>query len=166
MLETSGQFPAGVVGAGNHHAEGLFDECQTIRSDPYRFRGKYCTIFFKLMLLDQSEIENSVTENDVTSPALAILRSLYGASTGTVKIQPKLSLADGYTTGLNFPSLSVCLPSSCSASDLGQSIAEVIGSYVIGNNQSIVTIADENFCFTDDQAPPPIDGPTIIVMYE
>ena len=43
--------------------------------------------------------------------------------------------------------------------------SDVIGSYVIAN-QSIVTIADENYCYTEDDSPTSFDGPDIAVMYE
>jgi hypothetical protein len=80
---------------------------------------------------------------------------------GTDRVDPKLSVADAYSHLL--PSVSFCLPSSCSAEDLGQAVAELIGSYVIAN-KSIVTITDEQYCFKESNSPPALDGATITVM--
>jgi hypothetical protein len=77
-------------------------------------------------------------------------------------VEPKLSASDAMAFML--PSFSLCIPSSCSASDLGHSVAKLVGSYVIAN-QSIVTIADENYCYTEDDSPTSFDGPDIAVMY-
>ena len=162
-MESSAQFPAGIVGSGNYHAEGLFDECLSIRASD-RFRGQYCTVSLKPAPVQQSEIINEDSPIPTEySPILDVLRRLFGPSIGTVRVEPKTSGADALNYVL--PSFPLCLPSSCSASDLGQSVAQLIGSYVIAN-QSIVTITDENYCFTqDDQDSPSFDGADIAVMY-
>lgn len=167
MLESSGQLPAGIVGEGSYHAEGLFDECQRARSDPYRFRGKFCTVFLKLAPIGESETifrDSTIEDHESSSSVLFILGRIFGMSLDSTKrIKPKVAKSDIYTTILNYPSLSLCLPSTCSSSDLGHSIAQMVGSYVIGN-QSIVTIADDNLCFTDDQPSSPVDGPVITYL--
>lgn len=168
MLESSAQFPAGVFGAGNYHAEGLFDECLAVRTESNRFKGQYCTVFFRPEPVKQSEItKDSLTENGPTdSPlALAILRQLFGPSVlDAVRVEPKLLPADPSTYIL--PSLSLCIPSSCSASDLGLTVAQLIGRYVIAN-QSIVTIADENYCFvTEEDSSTSFDASDIALMYD
>lgn len=168
VMESSGQLPAGVIGDDSFHAEGSYDECLAVRSDPYRFRGKYCTVFFKMESIGQSETvyQDSIEEHESSHTISFILHRLFGMSLDPIsRIKPKISPSDTYSSILNYPSFSLCLPSSCSASDLGHSIAQMVGSYVIGN-ESIVTVADENLCSTDDQALPAIDGPVIVVLYE
>ena len=75
---------------------------------------------------------------------------------------PRLETADVIT--YVYPSVSLCLPSSCTAQDLGLSVAELIGGYVIDDNYSIVTVADEGFCFSQNDKTPELDGPDIAVM--
>lgn len=169
VLESSAQFPAGVFGAGNYHAEGLFDECLAVRAESNRYRGRYCTIFFKPEPVAGWEILNDelIVDNeriDASASIFEVLNLVFGSSAtnnSRNRVEPKLSGSDAMAFIL--PSLSLCIPSSCSASDLGQSLANIIGSYVIGN-QSIVTIADENYCYTEDNLPVSLDGPDIAVM--
>jgi hypothetical protein len=170
VLESSAQFPAGVIGAGNFHADGLFDECLAVRAESNRYRGQYCTVFFKLEPVERSEIISSEPilvedeRNNTLSSILNIFNQLFGSSEMDVRdrVEPKLSASDAMA--LMLPSFSLCIPSSCSASDLGHSVAKLVGSYVIAN-QSIVTIADENYCYTEDDSPTSFDGPDIAVMY-
>lgn len=164
VFESSAQLPAGIVGIGNYHAEGLFDECLAIRADE-KYKGQYCTVFLKPEPIGFSKLytNEELTEigHNETSPLLAFYQGLFKTSSDIVRVDPKLSNADAST--YIFPSFSLCLPSSCSSSDLGQSVAHLVGSFVIAN-QSIVTITDEHYCFTEDSAKPEFDGPTIAVM--
>jgi hypothetical protein len=80
---------------------------------------------------------------------------------GPDRVDPKVSVADANTYIL--PSTTFCLPSSCSAADLGQAVAELIGSYVIAN-YSLVIVTDEQYCFKESNKPPTFDGATITVM--
>jgi len=167
VLESSAELPAGIIKNGNYHAEGLFDECLSIRSVPERFNGKYCTLFFKGEFTDPSEMiySNEYAKQSKSSSNLVAntLNQLLGWSIDDdVRVKPKISGANIWTLYFNYPSLSLCLPSSCSASDLGVSVANIIGSYVI-SNQSIVTISDESFCFSDDGDSQSFDGPEIVV---
>ena len=166
MFESSGQIPVSVLGEGNRHAEGMFDECLAVRSAPSKFRGKYCTVFFKLAPIVDSQIiqdAESSTENQSGSVVLYVLRQLFGSSAGNRRVEPKLFNPETITIFHNYPSLSICLPSSCSASDLAQSVSQLVGSYVIGD-KSIVTITDDDSCFTDDAADlPPVDS--LVIAY-
>lgn len=160
MLESSAQFPAGVLGNGNYHAEGLFDECLAV-GVPGKFKGQYCSVFFRPEPVNQSKINDE--DPSPNSPILGIFHLLFGTSVGTIRVDPKTSTADAMTSV--YPSIGLCIPSSCRASDLGETIAQMIGSYVIAN-QSIVTVADEGYCHTEDSGKSNFDGPTIAVMYE
>lgn len=164
VFESTGQLPPGLFGAGNVHADGLFDECQAVRAPV--FNGKYCSVYFKPELVDQSEIipppppsyEEQGRGNFITIfQILGILGQLSGAG----RVEPKLAGINSGTYIL--PSISFCLPSSCSSGDLGQAVAQLVGSYVIGN-YSIATVTDEQYCFTDHVDPPSFDGPDITVM--
>lgn len=162
MQESSGQLPPGLFGSFNFQADGLFDECQAIQAPS--FNGQYCKVFFKTASVNQSEIlpQKSTSENEQTGRSNFItIFQLLGRFLATDRVDPKWSVADPYSHIL--PSVSFCLPSSCSAADLGQAVAELIGSYVIAN-KSIVTITDEQYCFKESNNPPALDGATITVM--
>ena len=167
MYESSGQLPPGLFGAGNYHADGLFDECQAVRSSSV-FNGQYCSVYFKPAAVDQSEIipapPSSFEERqEGRSNFITIFQILgiLGQISGADRVEPKLSGINSATYIL--PSISFCLPSSCSAADLGQAVAELVGSYIIAN-YSIVTVTDEPYCFNDNVDPPSFDGPDITVM--
>lgn len=170
MVESSAVLPVGILGGGNYHAEGLFDECLSVRA-PQSFRGKYCSIFFRPEPVRPTEVtqENEGPNNKESlqsgrsSYISSMLRRFFGPSVGEVKVEPKTAKADGMTYVM--PNLSLCVPSTCNASDLGQVISHLIGSYVIAN-QSIVTIADDNYCLVDSSETPTIDGATIAILYE
>jgi hypothetical protein len=159
-----------VDGTANIQADGLFDECLAVRAP--EFDGQYCTVFFTSAVVNQSEIlppdksslhlqshgERALIDNFVT------VFQLLGLLVSD-RIEPKVAEADAKIG--NYPSIhpstAFCLPSSCSAADLGQAVAELAGSYVIANH-SIVTIADERYCFKANSVSPSFDSVTIIVM--
>ena len=177
MLESSAELPTGILENGNYHAEGLFDECLSVHSVPERVKGQYCTLYFNLEPTDQSEMIydefESSSPGDLTigSPLSSTklmantLSELFGLSVvdNHVTVRPKISGASMRPFYFNYPSMSLCLPSSCSASDLAESVGNLIGQFNI-NNQSIVTISDESFCFSDDRDQPAYDGPDVAVM--
>ncbi|XP_032794863.2 nose resistant to fluoxetine protein 6 [Daphnia magna] len=162
MKESSGKVPIGLYGSGNFHADGLFDECLAVRGP--NFTGQYCTAYFKAAPVMQSDIIDPQvpTNNEERSANLVTLLQLLGAlSPSAGRVEPKVAKAD--VLAYAFPSISFCLPSSCSADDLGQAVAELVGSYIIAN-YSLVTVTDEVYCFTDDEDPPSFDGPDITVI--
>ena len=160
MKESSGSLPIGFYGLGNYRADGLFDECLAVRAP--NFDGEYCTIFLKPVPVNLSEVANetlamSSTEN--RQNLISVLQIL-GQLSGPEKVKPRV---EGATVSVAFlPSISFCLPSSCTAQDLGQAVAQLIGSYVIANH-SIVIIADEGFCFEHTDKPKEFDGADITV---
>uniref|UniRef100_A0A0P5TA70 Nose resistant to fluoxetine protein n=1 Tax=Daphnia magna TaxID=35525 RepID=A0A0P5TA70_9CRUS len=157
MQESSAQLPPGLFGSNNIHADGLFDECLAVRAPG--FDGQYCSVSFMPQAVDESEILPP-TEVNEKSNFITIFQIL-GNLLGTDRIKPKRAVADPNT--YIYPSTTFCLPSSCSAADLGQAVAELIGSYVIANI-SLVTVTDEQFCFKESNDPPPFDGVTITVI--
>lgn len=163
MLESTAKLPPGLFGSNNIHADGLFDECLAVRAPG--FNGQYCTVFVKAKAVDQSEIlpasEELFNANHEGRSNFITIFQILDRILGSDRITPKTSVADSNT--YVFPSTTFCLPSSCSAADLGQAVAELIGSYVIGN-YSFVTVTDEQYCFKANDDPPPFDGATITVM--
>ena len=165
MKESSGKVPVGLFGSGNLHADGLFDECLAVRAP--NFDGQYCTAYFKAEPVTESEIiwspEAAYKEDaEERSANFVTLLNLLGfLSPNTGRVEPKVETADEITYAL--PSISFCLPSSCSAQDLGQAVAELIGSYIIAN-YSIVTVTDERYCFKENKDLISFDAPEITVM--
>ncbi|XP_057365085.1 nose resistant to fluoxetine protein 6-like [Daphnia carinata] len=168
MKESSGKVPIGLYGSGNFHADGLFDECLAVRGP--NFTGQYCTAYFKAAPVTESDIiyqdmsTNLDDNEDVEqrSANLVTLLQLLGIlSSSAGRVEPKIAQAD--VLAYAFPSISFCLPSSCSADDLGHAVAELVGSYII-SNYSLVTVTDEVYCFTDHEDPPSFDGPDITVI--
>ena len=155
----------GLFARGNIHADGLYDECLVVRAP--NFSGKYCNVYFVPTIVDPSEIEtideSSITNNNNGRTNLIGTFQLLGTVlTSGRRKEPKFTNADSSTSG--FPSISLCLPSSCSSSDLGEAVAQLIGRYVLGGNVSIATVTDDNYCFVDNPPPPSFDGPDITVM--
>lgn len=160
MQESSGHMPPGLFGSYNLKADGLFDECQDVQAP--HFQGQYCTVAFNLAPVDPSEILPAPKDEiDERARNPLALYNLLGLLSGSQRVEPKLVHAEPDTYGK--PSISFCIPSSCSAQDLGQAIAEIIGSYVI-SNQSLVTIADEQYCFKRADDSPSLDAIEITVM--
>jgi hypothetical protein len=66
------------------------------------------------------------------------------------------------------PSVGFCLPSTCSASDLRSAVSQRVGHRTIKErNFSIVAIANENYCYTQqkiDSSRTTFDNVTITVL--
>ena len=157
-----------MYGGGNLHADGLFDECLAVRAP--NFDGQYCTAYFKAAAVNESEIlltewpssnDNSDDVQERSANLVTLLQLLGLLSPNVERVEPKVETADVIT--YVFPSISFCLPSSCSAQDLGQAVAELIVSYIIAN-YSIVTVTDERYCFKENKDPTSFDAPEITVM--
>ncbi len=160
MQESTAKLPPGLFGSNNIHADGLFDECLAVQAPG--FNGKYCSVFFKPTAVDQSEIlpPGSFNHNREERSNFITIFQLLGFL-GWDRVKPKVSVADANT--YIYPSTTFCLPSSCSSADLGQAVAELIGTYVIAN-YSLVTVTDELYCFAENNYPTTFDGATITVM--
>ena len=169
-MESTGRLPPeGVLGELNFHADGLFDECLDVRAPGDRFSGQYCTLFFKSATVSPSDEivkadpDDEASEYSIRWILLKILREMgVNFESGRLK-EPKVS-GPSYMTAF-FPSLSLCLPSSCRAGEVRQSVAELIGRFIVAN-QSVVTIADDRYCFSQKEAdkPPTFDAPDIAVL--
>ena len=151
--------PPGLFGSYNFRADGLFDECLAVRTP--RFEGQYCTAAFLLETVDPSEIIPAENNYQLGRRNPLAFIQLLGLLSGSDRVDPKVIGADPNT--YMRPSVSFCLPSSCSADDLGKAVAQLIGGYVIANS-SIVTLTDELYCFKENSDPKPLDGVDITFM--
>lgn len=163
--ESTAELPLGLFWSQNIHADGLFDECLSIRSypDPSGFRGQYCSVFFQPEPLDPADVIPStpaVNERANMVTIFQLLNQIFG-NRSVQLVEPKVSEADSLS--YIYPSTTFCLPSSCTANDLGQSIAQLVGTYAIGG-YSIKTVTDERYCFTDEHNPPKFNAGDITVM--
>ena len=121
---------------------GLFDECLSVEAST--FQGQYCSAFFQTEILLR-ENNNSIMES----------------------VAPKERVGDENTFKL--PRVGFCIPSSCSPSEFRSSVSQLINNY---NNSKamddtfIVTITDENFCYTKKkiESYPRLDGPSIFIL--
>ena len=75
---------------------------------------------------------------------------------------------DGHTFKL--PRAGFCIPSSCSSLDFRSSVSQLItrNTLITNSTSSIVTITDENYCYTKkklESSTSKFDGPDIAVTY-
>lgn len=141
MHESSGKLPDGLYNAirthnGNTRQEpGLFDQCLAVRAQQevgHHFSGQYCSVFLKVEPLD-------------SGPQEFIEPRMRKPERPTNPIDMKAYHYDGM--------VGFCLPSSCSASDLQSAVAQRVGRNAIGpgRNLSVVTVAGEDYCFTEEK---------------
>ena len=161
VRESTGGFPEGLFGALNMNSVGLFDECLAIRAPD--FQGQYCTAIFY-----PRQVPNGVHEKRGPSSERSNwlnwfqLIELYLNVSGTlIQVDPQVS--DITYADILKPSVGVCIPSSCTANDFRQYIAQLVGGFAL-DNQSVVTAADERSCYVDNQQPPSFDGPDVAVL--
>lgn len=141
MYESSGRLDFALINTGSknvHHDVGLFDDCLEIHAND--IYGQYCSVFFKLELIAEEELDESAK---LQEPKTASPTKLYS----------------------NFlhPGSSFCLPSSCNAADLRQAVAQQIGYEILSGNYSVVTIADDNYCYSKAKKEE-LDTASIVVM--
>ena len=133
-----------------HHESGLFDECLSVESDEFDsrvpFQGQYCTVFFKLKPV--KEETTNVNQENISN---------------TSTDEP---VENHYT--YQKPTVGFCLPSTCTADDLRSAVAQHVGYRTIQEtNFSIVTVANENYCYTQkkiDTNRTTFDNVTIAVL--
>lgn len=152
VFESNGQYPEGVIGGGNYHAVGLFDECINARDyqKNHSFSGQYCTVFFKTATTEENDFADDPLAPSKANEWLTILQLFQEYYNETVKLkEPKVA---NFSAGDNYlPSTGLCLPSTCTSEDVRESVAQLVGWYTIAPNTSIVTIGDENYCYTAEE---------------
>ena len=170
---TADGLPIGTFKNFNSYVYGLFDECLAVRAPESAFRGQYCSVFLRPTLLkrksDYIHTNQSATSNQPTPVKIINWVTIYellsrleiiGRRVKPVVLKP--GFYDPYMPGMGF-----CIPSSCTADDFQQSIAQLVGKKALvgfGYEFAIATATSENHCFTDKEDPPQFDGADIAVV--
>ena len=135
MLYSSGKL-SDINLSANKQAMGHFDQCLSA-SGP-NFEGKYCTSY---LISNNSELLIQFLRNSAFS---RLDDSAPRATTTT----PNLTAP----THFLHPSLSLCIPSSCNASDLGIALAvEVLERSNFDDTITFSVGIEDNFCYTKSQ---------------
>jgi len=170
MQESSGKLPDGFVdGFLSGQAMGLYDECLSVRAHVSEapFQGRYCTVYFATEHVNESDVSaKSPDRHQLGDNWITLLDFLQTLLSGE-RIAPKE--ADGHFGLISLArGMGICIPSVCSAADVRQAIAQLVGSFPLpgekGKRSSIVTITDERYCYSDDDPVPSFDGPDIVVI--
>ena len=115
------------------YVNGNFDKCLSVQSDREHIVGQYCTVFLNVEPVPDEFLINGTKLKEPRMSKVEVPKNLYES----------LPTKDA---GIGF-----CLPSSCSASDLRSAVAQRVGRNMIEPGKSVVTIADENHCFTNEK---------------
>ena len=130
-----------IEGSDNvHHESGLFDECLSVQPDGVPFQGQYCTIFFKLKAVQEAGDDEYIFDGEEEKESVFTYQK---------------------------PSVSFCLPSTCTAGDLNSAFDQLLGFRVVnGQNFSIVPIGNAYNCYTKEkiQANSTFDAVTITIL--
>ena len=168
MYESTAKFPEGLFQRPlpNTHAVGLFDECKAVRAEEHDFVGRYCNVNVGLRQLDNSTTSTLSFVNISDEQYMPLIMSLINGGTDD-EIEPIVDMARPTTLG--YPSMSFCVPSSCTAFDLRTAVAELIGSFALSvpgeeEKYSLVTYLDDRLCFADTDPPPEFTAGDIAVM--
>ena len=195
MYESSGKFPESngdLYSTEKIQSAGLFDECLRIQHDADEFRGKYCTAMFTLEPIKSYEIDeertllsggSTISMNTNNWVAMYQLPQWFNSKdnklvSGPVLKKPKKRPFKDSGSFLPFmlPSIGYCIPSSCSGEDFASALAQLVGQRAVGNvskgtdgqaqYKSVVTLAGDNYCYTQDmvEAAPDFDAADIIYM--
>lgn len=186
VYETSGKFPDTYSKQGpqvsiRSTSTGLFDECLTVDAqwNDANFQGQYCMATFNLMPVDPANVINQSVTND-NWMALYQLPFWFNTNQESQQMiinpttKTEESLSHFYV--LMLPSISYCIPSSCSGHDFASAVAQQVGRSVLTNvtstdgvffsSASILTIAGDTYCYTRSSTKEAraLDGPDITVM--
>lgn len=159
----------------------MFDECLSVNVDiPYvtSFQGRYCSVFFKAIPVEESELNftaPSYGKKDAYLPRLNLLSAWqlaewhYDGPRLKSPMEFNTDLESRYQLSNDF-----CIPSSCSVEDFRKAVAQLVGQGTVGNATdgekviyySAATYTDENYCYTakEIEASPQFDGPDITVL--
>lgn len=187
MYETSGKFPKSYGKQGPQQnirsiSTGLFDECLTVEAQwsESNFQGQYCTAIFALEPVDKTDVMNKSVINDNWIAMYQLPHWFVNNQESEQMLKNPKTKSEDTTSHfyvLTLPSISYCIPSSCSGQDFATAVAEQVGRSVLTNvtstgglfysSASIVTIAGDKYCYTRSTAEgtPDFDGSDIAVMY-
>lgn len=176
MHESTAKGAAGFFRNFLGYEYGLFDECLAVKGP--KFNGKYCNVAYLPTTRDYTppkidELEDLKENYQLLRTEWIDIMHLWNLITGHngTTIEPDIVnefpiIAIPY--GVPF-AMGMCVPSSCSAEDLGKAVGQVIGTSASINpiNEtitSITTFTDEKNCFTDNKDPPQFDSIDITVL--
>jgi len=142
------------------------------------FSGKYCTLMFQLEPVQFHEIERVKAENQKNTYSETNLNNWnqenwisayqlpaeWGKNHQLNNITIKNPKIRPWDLPLQFPnnrlpSIGYCIPSSCTGEDFGRAVAQLVGKAILSNvtledkfysNASIVTLAGENYCYSQE----------------
>ena len=168
---TASGLPIGKFKNFNSHVYGLFDECLAVRATKLGFRGQYCSVYLRPTLTRVGSSHVAMNRTSQPAPKKAInwvtlyqfldmLGYIIGRETEPTVVKP--GFYDPYMPGMGF-----CIPSSCSAQDFGQAVAQIVGKRAFSAFKyelKIATATSEHHCFTEKEDPPQFDGPEITVL--
>jgi len=176
VYESTAKFPEGLFKgpAPNTHAVGLFDECKAVRAEEHDFVGRYCSVYVGLRQLNDSTSETppSNAKRDERGYLINMgryLRLIMSLINGGADDEIEPVVEDAKPGAWYNPSMSFCVPSSCTAFDLRTAVAELIGSFALSvpgeeEKYSLVTYLDDRLCFADTDPPPEFTAGDIAVM--
>lgn len=158
-MDASGSFSREYYDSGSEvrQVNGLYDECLAIRA-PSGFTGKYCKAYFKpvavnassgtfepLNFLWKKQQPMPITLNSIFT-LVQFLGLFFASHADRSEFSSRVSPIALQENKRNLPSVAFCVPSSCSAEDVGRSLSQQMGKYLVGNNRSFLTIIDESDC--------------------
>lgn len=147
MLDASGKLSDMYINA-NKHVMGHYDQCLAVEAS--RFVGKYCTVFIQ---------DHSLSTNTSGKPVSSLIELLRNVALFGAKKTTDLNVTEGepiVTTTRNFqqPRLALCVPSTCSAADVGAAIAHLLRIQLEGNLSFISVATEDSFCFAESKSTP------------
>ena len=146
----------------------MFDECLAVRATNDRtntnFKGQYCTVYFRPTLAALKNDTNLQPRSSEMDRWLSFAELL---SIKTAHTAPQATDSE-YLDYILSQSSAFCLPSSCSATDLRQAMADMVGQFAISDDRSesavsILTATDQRQCYVDSEAPQ-LDGADYAVL--
>ena len=161
VYEATGKLP--VIGLDNvlkewkndhRSSPGLFESCLAASSA----FAQYCTVFFQSEQVDRNEWTNINDEHRPAQLGWLYIHELGKNATpsGAKLKQYKWKKEANFYKGGYPPHIGLCLPSSCSARDVGSAVAQLmdrrpIDSMEMLSPRAVIPVADENYCYTNEK---------------
>ena len=180
VYDSTGKHQDGFL-RGNGHLMGNFDECLDVRaSGSLDFSGQYCTAFWLPYIVQDGNTGTDFHQRSLLT-ILTVLGHLVNLSAVPTYLEPNLYTSQLPSIGkqpavIDFMKMTVlifhliqcqftayCLPSSCSPEEFKMAFAEQVGSHLLAN-YSIVTVTNDQYCFTKEKRAKPLDAADITVM--
>ena len=180
VQQSNGEIHLFTAGMGTYGL-GKFDDCLNVKAmvkitkgtetRKKLLRGRFCDVSFRVVELNESEIENGIDQlggNPITLFEFLTLHSK--------KITPIDSGETGLTTDFNFLDprylpTGFCVPSACTSKDVRHAVARLVGSHALPNIfglnsrlARIVTYSSDDYCVAEDDPRKPFSAADIAVI--